>query len=100
MAVTFAFDIFRCPKWNLPSVCTLDPPAEGKCCETPNCPPGVVINYPPGYTPETGSGTIGTQTDKTVPNVGSVGKESGTQNGGSDLKTVLETGNTGIQSGL
>jgi hypothetical protein len=41
-----------CLTWNLPSVCTLNPPAAGKCCETPNCPPSVVINYPAGYTPE------------------------------------------------
>ena len=44
--------VFRCLNWQLPSTCTLDPPAAGKCCKTPNCPSNVVLNYPPGYTAE------------------------------------------------
>merc|ERR1711874_24945 len=40
----------KCIQWNLPSVCTLNPPAAGKCCKTPNCPANVKIQYPPGYT--------------------------------------------------
>jgi len=42
----------KCVQWNLPNVCTLEPPAAGKCCKTPKCPSYVVINYPPGYTQE------------------------------------------------
>ncbi|KAK3605679.1 hypothetical protein CHS0354_013476 [Potamilus streckersoni] len=38
-----------CVTWQLPSVCTLSPPAPGKCCTTPNCPAGYSIQYPPGY---------------------------------------------------
>lgn len=40
---------YRCYKWNLPSVCTMDPPAAGKCCQTPNCPSYIQIQYPSGY---------------------------------------------------
>ncbi|XP_061197993.1 uncharacterized protein LOC133206079 [Saccostrea echinata] len=40
----------KCVDWQLPPVCTLNPPGPGKCCKTPNCPAGFVINYPPGYT--------------------------------------------------
>ncbi|CAC5392772.1 unnamed protein product [Mytilus coruscus] len=39
----------KCYTWNLPSVCTLNPPAAGKCCQTPSCPPYVQITYPQGY---------------------------------------------------
>ncbi|XP_076111732.1 uncharacterized protein LOC143079984 isoform X2 [Mytilus galloprovincialis] len=42
----------KCYTWNLPSVCTLDPPAPGKCCHQPNCPSYVQITYPQGYTKE------------------------------------------------
>nr|XP_022339885.1 glycine-rich cell wall structural protein 1-like isoform X19 [Crassostrea virginica] len=38
-----------CAQWNLPPSCTLNPPAAGKCCQTPNCPSNVQIQYPPGY---------------------------------------------------
>ncbi|XP_053402936.1 extracellular matrix organizing protein FRAS1-like [Mercenaria mercenaria] len=38
-----------CFNWQLPSACHLDPPAAGKCCQTPNCPAGYTLNYPPGY---------------------------------------------------
>ncbi|XP_060566386.1 uncharacterized protein LOC132725302 [Ruditapes philippinarum] len=38
-----------CYTWNLPDKCHLDPPAAGKCCKTPSCPGGYVINYPQGY---------------------------------------------------
>ncbi|KAH3775136.1 hypothetical protein DPMN_176533 [Dreissena polymorpha] len=41
-----------CLTWNLPPTCHLDQPAPGKCCQTPNCPANVVLNYPPGYVPE------------------------------------------------
>lgn len=44
---------FRCVTWNLPNICTLRDPAPGKCCKTPDCPSYVVIQYPPGYGPET-----------------------------------------------
>ncbi|XP_025076358.1 kielin/chordin-like protein [Pomacea canaliculata] len=40
-----------CVQWNLLPSCTLNDPAPGKCCSTPNCPANVVINYPEGYTP-------------------------------------------------
>ncbi|XP_063442595.1 uncharacterized protein LOC134722891 [Mytilus trossulus] len=42
----------KCYKWNLPSVCSLDPPASGKCCHTPSCPSYVQITYPQGYSKE------------------------------------------------
>jgi len=42
----------KCINWQLPSVCSLNQPAPGKCCKTPNCPSYVNINYPPNYTPE------------------------------------------------
>ncbi|KAH3775323.1 hypothetical protein DPMN_176724 [Dreissena polymorpha] len=38
-----------CVTWALPPQCTLNPPAAGKCCSTPNCPAGFNIQYPPGY---------------------------------------------------
>ncbi|XP_052818305.1 multiple epidermal growth factor-like domains protein 11 [Mya arenaria] len=38
-----------CVTWNLPSQCHLNPPAPGKCCQTPSCPTGYNIQYPPGY---------------------------------------------------
>ncbi|XP_052818303.1 CCN family member 4-like [Mya arenaria] len=38
-----------CLTWNLPSKCYLNPPAPGKCCQTPSCPTGYNIQYPPGY---------------------------------------------------
>nr|XP_022335525.1 loricrin-like isoform X9 [Crassostrea virginica] len=38
-----------CVQWNLPPSCSLNPPAAGKCCQTPNCPSNVQIQYPPGY---------------------------------------------------
>ncbi|XP_055997634.1 uncharacterized PE-PGRS family protein PE_PGRS24-like isoform X18 [Ostrea edulis] len=38
-----------CVQWNLPSSCRLNPPAAGKCCQTPNCPANVKLNYPAGY---------------------------------------------------
>ena len=43
---------FRCLNWQLPSSCHLDPPAPGKCCQTPNCPSSVILTYPPDYVPE------------------------------------------------
>uniref|UniRef100_A0A194AMN1 Uncharacterized protein n=1 Tax=Pinctada fucata TaxID=50426 RepID=A0A194AMN1_PINFU len=42
----------KCINWQLPPACTLNPPAPGKCCKTPNCPAGYVINYPPNYVAE------------------------------------------------
>ncbi|XP_021364449.1 uncharacterized protein LOC110457477 [Mizuhopecten yessoensis] len=42
----------KCVQWNLPAACSLNPPAQGKCCKTPNCPQGYVLNYPPGYIEE------------------------------------------------
>jgi len=39
-----------CVTWNLPQQCSMNPPAAGKCCPTPNCPAGFNIQYPPGYT--------------------------------------------------
>jgi len=42
----------KCPTWNLPKDCYLDPPATGKCCPVPRCPAGYTIQYPPGYGPE------------------------------------------------
>lgn len=39
-----------CVNWQLPTQCTLSAPAPGKCCNTPSCPAGVQISYPPGYT--------------------------------------------------
>ncbi|XP_071172357.1 uncharacterized protein [Mytilus edulis] len=41
-----------CYQWNLPSSCTLNEPAPGKCCKTPTCPPWIIINYPEGYKEE------------------------------------------------
>ncbi|KAL8593064.1 hypothetical protein ACOMHN_017990 [Nucella lapillus] len=41
----------RCVTWNLPATCTLEQPAPGKCCQTPKCPPGINIVFPPGYVP-------------------------------------------------
>nr|XP_034336441.1 putative per-hexamer repeat protein 5 isoform X26 [Crassostrea gigas] len=38
-----------CVQWNLPSTCSLNPPGPGKCCQTPNCPANVQIQYPQGY---------------------------------------------------
>eukprot|EP00105_Crassostrea_gigas_P046057 XP_019930205.1 PREDICTED: putative per-hexamer repeat protein 5 isoform X44 [Crassostrea gigas] len=38
-----------CVQWNLPSTCRLNPPGPGKCCQTPNCPANVQIQYPQGY---------------------------------------------------
>ncbi|XP_053401477.1 uncharacterized protein LOC123550590 isoform X2 [Mercenaria mercenaria] len=38
-----------CLNWQLPSACHLDPPAAGKCCQTPNCPAGYTLNYPAGW---------------------------------------------------
>ncbi|KAL4236283.1 hypothetical protein ACF0H5_004670 [Mactra antiquata] len=38
-----------CYTWNLPDACHLNDPAPGKCCKTPSCPGGYVINYPQGY---------------------------------------------------
>lgn len=38
-----------CLNWQLPSACHLDPPAAGKCCQTPNCPAGYTLTYPAGY---------------------------------------------------
>lgn len=38
-----------CVTWNLPSQCHLNPPAPGKCCQTPSCPTGFNVQYPPGY---------------------------------------------------
>ncbi|XP_011453369.3 CCN family member 3 [Magallana gigas] len=38
-----------CLKWNLPPSCSLNPPGPGKCCQTPNCPPNIQVQYPPGY---------------------------------------------------
>ncbi|XP_071173977.1 CCN family member 5-like [Mytilus edulis] len=38
-----------CTQWNLPRICTLNPPAPGKCCKTPSCPSHMTISYPPGY---------------------------------------------------
>lgn len=38
-----------CVQWNLPPSCSLNPPGPGKCCQTPNCPSNVQIQYPPGY---------------------------------------------------
>ncbi|XP_046570033.1 uncharacterized protein LOC124278355 [Haliotis rubra] len=38
-----------CLQWQLPPVCKLLAPPAGKCCPTPSCPSGMVINYPPGY---------------------------------------------------
>ena len=102
LVFTFAFVFdFRCLKWRLPSVCTLDPPAAGKCCRTPNCPPDVVINYPPGYGPEAESGTTGTGTGRTQSTAGNGGKRKITESGsiGPKRETVLETGSTGIDSG-
>ena len=101
LVFTFAFVFdFRCLKWRLPSVCTLDPPAAGKCCRTPNCPPDVVINYPPGYGPEAESGTTGTGTGRTQSTAGNGGKRKITESGstGPKRETVL-TGSTGIDSG-
>ncbi|GFO24026.1 collagen alpha-5(vi) chain [Plakobranchus ocellatus] len=42
----------KCYTWNLPPICSLDPPAAGKCCQTPNCPSNVQIQYPPNYVAE------------------------------------------------
>ncbi|CAC5419109.1 COL6A [Mytilus coruscus] len=42
----------KCVKWSLPSQCKMNPPAPGKCCQTPNCPSSVVLTYPPGYVEE------------------------------------------------
>jgi len=42
----------RCVTWNLPAACTLQQPAPGKCCQTPSCPDGYNVNYPPGWVPE------------------------------------------------
>jgi len=42
----------RCVQWNLPSACSLNQPAAGKCCPTPNCPAGYSITYPPGWVAE------------------------------------------------
>ncbi|XP_076113274.1 uncharacterized protein LOC143080959 isoform X2 [Mytilus galloprovincialis] len=41
-----------CYKWQLPSQCTLEEPAPGKCCKTPSCPPWITIQYPSGYKEE------------------------------------------------
>ncbi|XP_052061712.1 uncharacterized protein LOC127701787 [Mytilus californianus] len=41
-----------CYKWDLPSQCTLNEPAPGKCCKTPKCPPMIPIEYPLGYKEE------------------------------------------------
>ncbi|XP_062609078.1 putative per-hexamer repeat protein 5 [Saccostrea cucullata] len=41
-----------CVQWNLPSSCRLNPPAAGKCCQTPNCPPTVQVQYPPNFVEE------------------------------------------------
>ncbi|XP_045157466.2 uncharacterized protein LOC123523824 [Mercenaria mercenaria] len=38
-----------CYTWNLPDKCHMEEPAAGKCCKTPSCPAGYVVNYPPGY---------------------------------------------------
>lgn len=38
-----------CYSWNLPAKCHMEQPKPGKCCPTPSCPAGYVINYPPGY---------------------------------------------------
>lgn len=43
---------YRCLTWtNLPPVCKLNPPAQGKCCPEPSCPPDYQIQYPLGYIP-------------------------------------------------
>ncbi|ESO91006.1 hypothetical protein LOTGIDRAFT_163522 [Lottia gigantea] len=39
-----------CYSWNLPDICTMEPPKPGKCCSTPKCPDNVHIKYPDGYT--------------------------------------------------
>ncbi|CAC5382852.1 unnamed protein product [Mytilus coruscus] len=41
-----------CYKWDLPSSCTLNEPAPGKCCKRPSCPPWISIQYPEGYKEE------------------------------------------------
>ncbi|XP_052781575.1 uncharacterized protein LOC128218079 isoform X2 [Mya arenaria] len=39
-----------CLNWeNLPSICHLEPPSPGLCCEQPRCPDNVIINIPPTY---------------------------------------------------
>ncbi|XP_041376889.1 uncharacterized protein LOC121389360 [Gigantopelta aegis] len=42
----------KCLQWQLPSQCHLASPPAGKCCPVPTCPPGYIINYPPGYKQE------------------------------------------------
>ncbi|KAJ8321561.1 hypothetical protein KUTeg_000886 [Tegillarca granosa] len=41
-----------CLQWNLPDSCSMNPPAPGKCCKTPNCPSNVQVQYPDGYVAE------------------------------------------------
>ncbi|XP_060605064.1 CCN family member 3-like isoform X2 [Ruditapes philippinarum] len=41
-----------CLTWSLPDTCRMDPPAPGKCCPKPVCPPSIKLQYPPGYTEE------------------------------------------------
>ncbi|XP_060605056.1 putative per-hexamer repeat protein 5 isoform X3 [Ruditapes philippinarum] len=41
-----------CVQWQLPQQCHMNPPAPGKCCQTPSCPAGFDIKYPVGYTEE------------------------------------------------
>ncbi|KAJ8302983.1 hypothetical protein KUTeg_019379 [Tegillarca granosa] len=48
----------RCYTWNLPNVCTLQQPAAGMCCPTPQCPSNVIIQYPPGYILKTNKFTL------------------------------------------
>ncbi|XP_052818844.1 CCN family member 3-like [Mya arenaria] len=38
-----------CVQWNLPPMCHLEPPAPGKCCQTPSCGLVYSIQYPTGY---------------------------------------------------
>ena len=110
----------RCPKWQLPSVCSLDPPTSGKCCPTPNCPPGFTINYPSGFLQDMGissgladgqkpkietlvsdSSVTKTETTEPIKDTGStnLASETSKSSGFSNLKTILEVGSVGINSG-
>ncbi|XP_060608561.1 uncharacterized protein LOC132760576 [Ruditapes philippinarum] len=41
-----------CLQWKLPTQCHMQPPIRGKCCPTPYCPDGFIINFPPDYVAE------------------------------------------------